>query len=87
MIINVEFVGALRTVANANSCSVELEEGATMSALMHRLKAELFGEKEFADESNLLVMRNGKEISVLKGLQTELKHKDRITLIPISHGG
>ncbi len=87
MIVVVEFVGALRTIADVKNYSAELGEGATMSSLMQGLKSELFGGEEFFDESNLLIMRNGREISALKGLQTELKHEDKVTLIPISHGG
>lgn len=68
-------------------CSVELEEKETVSELMHKLKAEFFAGKEFADESSLLIMVNGKEISVLNGLKTELKDKDTLKLIPASHGG
>ena len=87
MIVAVEFVGALRMIANVKNYSVELGEGATVSSLMQRLRAELFGEEEFFDEANLLIIRNGREISALKGLQTELKHEDEVALIPISHGG
>ena len=36
---------------------------------------------------NALILVNGKEINVLKGLETELKDGDEVTLIPVSHGG
>jgi molybdopterin converting factor small subunit len=36
---------------------------------------------------NALILVNGKEISVLKGLETTVKEGDQIILIPISHGG
>jgi molybdopterin converting factor small subunit len=87
MIVVVEFVGALCTIANVKNYSAELGEEATMLSLMQRLKAELFDEEESFDETNLLIMRNGREISALNGLQTELEHEDKVTLIPISHGG
>ncbi len=87
MFITVEFVGVLRTLAKMRKCTVELEEEMTVSALMRKLKAELFSDKEFVDESNLLIVMNGKEISILKGLQTLLKEKDIVKIIPASHGG
>jgi molybdopterin converting factor small subunit len=36
---------------------------------------------------NALILVNGKEIGVLKGLDTEIKEDDEVTLIPVSHGG
>jgi len=87
MIVIVELIGTLRTLAKAERYRVELEEGATISTLMRRLRAELFADKEHVDESNLLIMTNGKEISVLNGLQTGLENNDIVTLIPVSHGG
>jgi len=36
---------------------------------------------------NALILLNGKEISVLKGLETEVGQGDEVTLIPIAHGG
>jgi len=87
MIIVVEFVGSLRTLAKVEGCRIEFEEKATISTLIRRLRAEVFADDEFVDETNLLVMKNGKEISVAEGLQTVLKDKDTVALIPISHGG
>jgi len=87
LIVSVEFMGALRTIVKASSYSVELEEGDSVSTLMKRLRGEYLNGEGFLERSNLLVMRNGKEISVLGGLQTELRHGDKVTLIPVSHGG
>ena len=36
---------------------------------------------------NMLILINGKEISVLKGLETEIKEDDEVIVIPVSHGG
>jgi len=38
-------------------------------------------------QPNALILVNGKEISVLKGLETKIKEGDEVTLIPVSHGG
>jgi molybdopterin synthase sulfur carrier subunit len=37
--------------------------------------------------SNSLVLVNGREISVLNGLETELKDGDEIVFVPVVHGG
>ncbi|HDO42088.1 MAG TPA: hypothetical protein ENH03_04220, partial [Candidatus Bathyarchaeota archaeon] len=36
---------------------------------------------------NTIILVNGKEISVLSGLETEIEDGDEITIIPIIHGG
>ena len=36
---------------------------------------------------NALIIVNGKEISVLKGLETEIKEEDEVVIVPVSHGG
>ncbi len=36
---------------------------------------------------NALILVNGKEISVLEGLETEVNKGDEIVLVPVSHGG
>jgi len=37
--------------------------------------------------SNAVILVNGKEISLLNGLETKLKDKDEIVFIPVIHGG
>ena len=37
--------------------------------------------------SNAVILVNGVEIGLLKGLGTELKDKDEIVFIPVIHGG
>jgi len=80
-------MGFLRILANTRKCVVELEEKITVSTLIHKIKAELFADTESVDESNLLIVINGKEISILHGFQTVLKNNDVVKLIPASHGG
>ncbi|MCS7119960.1 MAG: MoaD family protein [Nitrososphaerota archaeon] len=36
---------------------------------------------------NALILVNGKEISVLDGLNTKIKDDDEIIIIPVTHGG
>ncbi len=85
--ITVEFIGSLKTLANTKKCTMELEDQARVSTLIQKLKTELFTGQDFADQSSLLITVNGKEVSALNGLHTELKNRDAVKLIPASHGG
>ena len=87
MIVTIEFFGVLHTLTATKKCTIELEEKTTISALIRELKSVLFANKEIINESNLLIVVNGKEMGVLNGLQTELKNSDVVKLIPASHGG
>jgi molybdopterin converting factor small subunit len=47
-----------------------------------------FGDQEFDDSrSNSLILVNGREISVLNGLETKLNDGDEIVFVPVVHGG
>ena len=87
MIINVELIGSLRTLAGAGTLCVELEEPALVSVLLQKLSEKVLKNEEALSHSDLLIMKNGVEINVLKGVHTELKSHDAVTLVPISHGG
>ncbi len=54
-----------------------------MPALKHT-----FSDQELNDSrSNSLILINGKEISILKGLETKLCDGDEIVFVPVVHGG
>jgi len=86
MFVVIKFIGTIYTSYGQKEYQVELEENATVAILINKLKVEL-SKNENLDNSNILVLVNGKEISVVSGLQTELRDNDIITFIPISHGG
>ena len=50
-------------------------------------------QKSFSDQqtgdssSNALMLVNGREISVLNGLETKLNDGDEIVFVPVVHGG
>jgi molybdopterin converting factor small subunit len=49
---------------------------------------KIFGGQKFGNSnSNSLVLVNGTEISVLSGLDTNLKDGDEVVFIPVVHGG
>ena len=44
-------------------------------------------EENMTPKSNILILVDGKDISVLDGLNTILKDGESVTFIPVSHGG
>jgi molybdopterin converting factor small subunit len=47
-----------------------------------------WGDMQLIDSrSNSLVLINGREISVLSGLETKLSDGDEVVFIPVVHGG
>jgi MoaD family protein len=97
MVINVEvkFLGVFRQFSGRNKVLVKLEKPATVGKAIEKL-AEAFSSEfkrtlvdpELEDpRPNALILINGKEISVLQGLETEVEDDDEIVLVPVSHGG
>ena len=92
--VNIRLLGVLRGVSGKDRISVKLEKP-TVHKMMQKLAVSLPREarKLFADSSfnglhpNLLILVNGKEISALKGLETQIKEDDEVVVIPVSHGG
>ncbi len=97
MTINVEvkFLGVFRQFSGRNRVLVRLEKPSTVKKIIEKLIEAFSSEFEptFVDPEledprpNALVLVNGKEISVLQGLETEVEDGDKIVLVPVSHGG
>jgi sulfur-carrier protein len=93
MAITVKFVGALRHASGVNTCALDCEE-CSVKELIHKITRQLpelrrnLIEGEPKDSRpNALVLVNGKEISVMNGLETALKDGDEVVLVPVVHGG
>lgn len=97
MVTNVEvkFLGVFRQFSGRNRVLVKLEKPATVGKAIEKL-VEAFSSEfrrmlvdpELEDpRPNALILVNGKEISVLQGLKTEVEDGDEIVLVPVSHGG
>jgi molybdopterin converting factor small subunit len=92
--VNVRLLGIFRGFSGNNIITLKLEQpivrkviqklGDSLSVEARRLLVD----PELNDpRPNVLILINGKEIGVLKGLETEIKEGDEVTLIPVSHGG
>jgi molybdopterin converting factor small subunit len=73
---------------------LELEKTVSLRELIAKVVEEqpklkrVLIDPEFDDpRTNVLMLVNGKEISVLKGLDTKLEDGGELTLIPVVHGG
>ena len=95
MNVKVKLLGVFRGLSGRSQLSLELDEPAVMRKLVEKL-AESFSPKfkralvdpELDDpRPNTLILVNGREISVLHGLETEICDSDEVVLIPVSHGG
>ena len=97
MVINVEvkFLGVFRQFSGRDQFLVKLEKPATLGKAIEKLTEAFSSEfrrmlvdPELEDpRPNALILVNGKEISVLEGLKTEVEDGDEIVLVPVSHGG
>jgi sulfur-carrier protein len=94
MPLNIKFIGALRHISGKTQLIVNYQEGISLKDLLAKLSQELpmlektFGDQQLDDSrSNSLILVNGREISVLSGLETKLNDCDEIVFIPVVHGG
>ena len=93
MDIKVKFVGALRHASGRDACLLNCDE-CSVKELIYKLilqtpelKGNLIHEELGDPRPNGLILVNGREISVMKGLNTSLKDGDEVVLVPVAHGG
>ena len=94
MAITVKFVGALRHVSGAGELALDCKGDISIRELMNEITKEMPAlgrsliDQQLEDpRPNALMLVNGREISVLNGLETNLKDGDEIVLVPVVHGG
>jgi molybdopterin synthase sulfur carrier subunit len=94
MVITVRFIGALRSVSGKSKCSIKADDGASVREVLDKLVEEkpklrrALIDSELDDpRPNALILVNGKDISVLNGLETLLKSGDEVVFVPVLHGG
>ena len=93
MSVTVRFVGALRQASGVNSeviectaCSVK-ELVYKVSEKLPELRRSLVAGEVNDLRPNSLMLVNGREISILNGLDTALKDGDEVVFVPVVHGG
>ncbi len=93
MKISLEFVGVLLGDAHEKKRDIEVEDGISMreflekAATAHRGLVDIMAGEPPRLTSTVIILVNGRGISVLAGLETTLQAGDEVTIIPVSHGG
>jgi len=89
MVVTVKFVGSLRSLAGKGKLAMELGKMASLMEIMKRMAEESPKLKPALANSKagMLILVNGKEVSVLNGLETMLKDGDEVVFVPVIHGG
>lgn len=94
MVVTFKFVGAFRSIAGKEKQTLRIEEAVSLREALRkivekekRLKKVLIDPELEDPRPNALILVNGKEISVLNGLDTVLVDGDEVVLVPVIHGG
>lgn len=93
MKVKVKFFALVRELAGTKELEIEGREGMRINDLLKEL-ANILPEKfrDYIFEGNevsrsLIILVNGKGISEMNGLETELKDGDEVALLPPVSGG
>ena len=94
MVANVKFIGSFRSISGKDKLALKLANSAPLrnvvKKIVHelpKLKQALIDPELGEPRTNVLILVNGKEISVLQGLETVIKDGDEVVFVPVSHGG
>jgi molybdopterin synthase sulfur carrier subunit len=94
MVANVKFIGSFRSISGKDKLALKLANSAPLrnvvKKIVHelpKLKQALIDPELGEPRTNVLILVNGKEISVLQGLETVIKDGDEVVFVPVLHGG
>ena len=92
--VRVKLLGVFRKAYGKNMVYVKVRGSIPILKLIQMMAdaSPTFGtaiiDPELKDpRPNALILVNGKEISALNGLETEVNYGDEVVLIPVTHGG
>jgi len=94
MTVSVKFVGSFRSLSGKNMLELRLEGSSPIRNVVKmiteelpRLEPALIDPESQSPKTNVLVLVNGKEMSVLDRFETIIKDGDELVFVPIVHGG
>jgi len=94
MEVTVRLIGSLRVFSSKSKIALKLGKTAKLREAIDkliekqpRLQRALIDPELNDPRTNVITLVNGKEISVLNGLETTLKDGDTLILVPVVHGG
>lgn len=93
--VDVRFLGIFQRLSGKNTFQMTLKEPATVRKVITNLIESFSSEfrQVLVDSQlddlrpNALILVRGKEISVLQGLETEIRDEEEIVFVPLVHGG
>jgi len=93
--VKVRLMGVFRGLTGKEKFNLKLEKSSSVREIVERLVEpfptelrRLLVDLDLVDpRPNALIFVNGREISVLDGLETEVGDGDEVVFIPVSHGG
>ncbi|NWG11800.1 MoaD/ThiS family protein [Candidatus Bathyarchaeota archaeon] len=92
--ITIKFVGAFRGLSGRDKLEIPHNDAIALKYIVKEITEKLpqlnhaLIDSELQDpRPNTLIIVNGKEISVLNGLDTMLKNGDEVVFVPVVHGG
>ena len=92
--IIVKFVGAFRGLSGRDKLDIPHKDAIALKDIVKEVAEKLpqlnhaLVDPELQDpRPNTLILVNGREISVLNGLDTMLKNGDEVVFVPVVHGG
>jgi len=90
----VKLLGVFRGLTDTDQFSAEVKHlnvrgviRVLIDSASEKAKAILIDPELNDPRPNALLLLNGREISILKGLETEVNDGDELTIIPVVHGG
>jgi len=90
----VRFFGVFRNITGKNRLALKFKDKVLLREVIKeiveerpRLQRTLIDPDLEDPRPNTLIMVNGKEISILNGLETMLKDGDEVVFIPVLHAG
>lgn len=94
MNVAIRFFGVFRRITGKSKLAIKFKDTVLLKEVikeiveeMPRLKRALIDPDLEDPRPNTLIMVDGKEISVLNGLETMLKDGDEVVFIPVLHAG
>ncbi|MCS7115541.1 MAG: MoaD/ThiS family protein [Nitrososphaerota archaeon] len=94
MVVTFKFLGGFRNMSRKSKIALKFESPVSLREAVEKIINEFPAlqkaliDPELGDvRPNSLIIVNGKEISVLNGLETVLKDGDEVVFVPVLHGG
>ncbi len=92
MTIRIRFRGTLSTKIPGDCIEIGIKGTSTLQAILEKALSDVPEAKEVWQtteqmDREALLLKNGKDIGLLDGLDTIVKEGDEIVILPLIHGG